>query len=691
MLRIFEEPLIETGCCEESENNIPKMSIIEFVYDRNKKHLGKTAFFYMGRKITYDEFFRNVSMTAQAFKKMGVKKGDIVTLMPINTPEFMYAYYGLNMIGAIANSIHPLSSKRDIKNYLKEVDSNFVVCSDANCKELSNVISEFNNNGKNIKGIIAPFSNSVPLGVQLKSVKNKELVKKSKELKKNSKEAISTSNFIIWNDFIRKGKKLNNIVGKYDMNFEGAYDDVALIVHTGGTTGVPKGVKLTNKNGVALAQNHIQTKELTRFIKHDTTILGNISMYTAFGFLDNLNVPLTLGVTIELEPVYSVNTFLRDICEKRPNIIFTVPSFLEEFKLRIEQQELLTGQKVDLSFIDIIIVGGQKLTQSSYDELIEFFSQRQPKKKEKVKIDTGYGSSETSAAATCTIFDGCDKKKVGKPFKSVNIKIIDTDTKEELPVGEIGEIIISGPTVMKGYYKMEEETKKVLFKDSDGKIWYRTGDIGFLDKNGELDVIGRKRKMITMYNGYKIASPSIEDMVEKLDIIKRCVIVPMKDPFHVKGEVPKAYVSLNHVDGYDENKIKEMVKNIVSQNMNERNNIFDVIIVDEIPDTKLGKKDFKAVEIMDLINSMHEGISCTIKNSNDQEYDYVCEIKNLTSIDNDIILNQAIKAVNDKEQMEGIKKDKRKTINYIFSKVSKYSDDLLEIEKCKVPTKKLNV
>ncbi len=647
--------------------NIPEVSLIENIYNNNKKHLGKVAINYMDKKITYDEFFRNVYFTAEAFKNIGVNKGDIVTIMPINTPEFLYTYYGLNLIGAIANSIHPLSSKRDIKNYLKETPQKYVVCSDTNCKNLNEALSDYNEEGKNIKGIIAPFSNSIAFGTQLKSLRNKELVKKSMQLNKDVKSALLTGNFITWNNFIRKGYNFKNKFGKYNLNFKGKFDDVALIVHTGGTTGVPKGVLLTNKNGVSLAQYHFETKELTELLTDDTTILGNISMYTAFGFLDNLNVPLTLGVGIELEPVYSVSAFVNDICKKKPNIIFTVPSFLEEFKSNIEKLEYNNeNSKIDLSHIDVIIVGGQKVSRKSLEELDTFFAERQKLKKDKVKVNTGYGSSETSAAATCTIFKNCDRTKVGKPFNHVNISIIDLETKQKLPCGEVGEVVISGPTVMSGYYNMPNETKEVLYKDDDNNMCYHTGDIGFINKSGELDVIGRIRKMITMYNGHKIASTAIEDMVESLDIIDKCVIVPMKDPFHAKGEVPKAYVSLNEDCSIED--ITKKVKNVVSENMNERNNIYDVIIVDNIPQTKMGKKDFKAIEILDLLNSIDNRIHCSINCSENPEYDYLCEIENSSNVDNEILLEKLKKLVDQKEKSEGVKIEKRKNIEYIFTR-----------------------
>lgn len=670
------------------DTNIPKVSIIENVYNHNKNHMAHTALIYTEKKISYAEFFQEVSIIAEAFKSLGIKRGDIVTLMPLNTPEFMYAYYALNKIGAIANSIHPLSSERDINNYLNEVDSKYVICSDANCLKLNDVLKEKNSNSasidKKITGIIAPFSNSTPLGVMLKSARNKQLVEKSRELKQNSKIAMLSNNFIMWNDFRRKGNVIKNKFNIKNMKFEGKSDDVAVIVHTGGTTGVPKGVKLTNKNGVALVQNHIEAKELCNLLKSNKTLLGNISMYTAFGFFDNLNVPLTLGIPIHLEPLYSPETFIKDICNNKPNIIFTVPAFLETFCDYIVKEEQ-KGNHIDVSNLDLIIIGGQKMTTSSLKNSVSVLQSHQ-NKSNKIVIDTGYGSSETTAAATCTIFDGCNKEKVGKPFKYVNIKVMDLDTNEELPNGEIGEIVISGPTVMEGYYNMPEETENVLKKDCSGNVMYYTGDVGYIDKNGEVDIIGRKRKMITMFNGYKIASPAIEEMVETLPEIKDCVIVPMKDPFHPKGEVPKAYVSLNSSSKDD---IESKVKGVVSKNMNERNEIFDVKIVDEIPLTKMGKKDFKAIEILELLNNVYDGVECSIKSSTDSEYDYLCEIKNFSNIDNNTLCEILSNVVSEKEKNEGIKEKNRKAINYSFIPIDRYSDFDIDLEKkCKVPVKK---
>ena len=636
-------------------------SIIENLYDNNKKYLASTAIIYYERKITYDELFRNISNVAQNFKNNGINKGDMVMVMPVNTPEFVYTYYALNMIGAIVVPIHPLSSLKEIKNYLEETNYKMIVCADANCKVLDNAMKETN---KNIKTVIAPIGNSIPLGFKLKNIKNKELIKSTNGLKANVRDVMGSSKaFILWDNFNKNNKNMN-------MDFSGGYKDTAVIVHTGGTTGVPKGVKLSNENGIALVENHINGNiNLNR----NQTILGNISMYTAFGFFDNINVPLSIGVTVVLEPIYSPKTFVNDINKYSPNILFTVPSFMEEFIEKEIKEEQESGIRKDFSNIDIIIIGGQKMSKNSLELTNEYIKSHQPMKYIKTKVDTGYGSSETCAALTCTIFDDCNKLKVGKPFPYVNLKIVDLDTKKELETGKKGEVLASGPTIMQGYYNMDDETNKVLEKDDKGITWYNTGDVGYLNETGELEVVGRIRKMITMFNGYKIASPAIEDMVETLNEVNSCVVIPMKDPNHPKGEVPKAYVSLNN--NFNKREIYDKVIDVVNNNMNERNKIYDVVIVDEIPVTKMGKKDFKMIEILDLFNSIYPNSNIKLNKSQDLNYDYVCMIDESVFDNINDVINTLKSELLEKEVSNGIDINNIKTINYKIIKHQEYIDD----------------
>lgn len=654
-------------------------SMVENLYNSNKKYLGSTALEFFERQITYDELFRNIYNVRKALLKKGVKKGDIVTVMPINTPEFIYLYYALNSIGAVINSIHPLSTEQEIENYIKESNTNLIFCSDVNCSSLNNVLK--NSENTKINSVIVPFSNSIPVLYQLKNINNKQMIEKSKKLKSLMKNVLTENNkFESWDDFNKKS--LFNL--KNGISFDGKAEDVAVIVHTGGTTGVPKGVKLTNENGIALVENH---KKGNINLNRNQSILGIISMYTAFGFFDNINVALSLGLKVILEPIYSPEAFIGDIHKYKPNILFCVPSFLEEFIDNELKKDNQLGHKQDFSNIDIIIIGGQKMSHDSLTKSGNFFAEHQPKKENKVRIDTGYGSSETCAALTCTIFDKCSNETVGKPFPYVNLKIVDLDTREVLPKNEVGEIIASGPTIMSGYYNMQEETEKALFKDNDGIIWYYTGDIGYINENGELDVIGRKRKMITMFNGYKIASPSIENQIETIEEVKDCVVVAIKDPNHPKGEVPKAYVSLRKND-YDKQIIIKKINDVIEKNMNERNKLYGIEFIDIIPTTKMGKKDFKMIEIMEMLNTLYKNVFCTLKKSENSNFDYDCEVKileNYNNSDREIYIGDMkslIKILENsvctKEASEGIKSNKRKSINYKLISDYRYVDDELK-------------
>ncbi len=335
-----------------SKITLPKVSMVEYLYNNNKDFLENTALIYQERKITFKEMFDNISIVCDAFKKNGVKKGDIVTVLPVNTPEFVYIYYGLNMLGAIVNSIHPLSSIKEIVKYLNEVSSEIVICTDVNCHTLHSALKDESLKNRAIKAVIAPITNSTSIKYKLKCLNDKVLIENSKKLKQNRAKTINNSNcFVLYNDFVKFSAREYSKTDNHNMMFEGEYEDVAVIVHTGGTTGIPKGAMISNKNGVSLVTSHIIGQ-----VNYNRNQVGlaNISIYTSFGFFDNINVPLSLGIAIILEPVYSPETFIKDIKNYKPNILLTVPAFIEAF---IEKEKTTDN---DYSFLDVIIVGGQK-------------------------------------------------------------------------------------------------------------------------------------------------------------------------------------------------------------------------------------------------------------------------------------------------------------------------------------------
>lgn len=623
-------------------------SIIERVYLKNKDRLNNTALVFYGKKITYKKMFKKINRTANSFKEIGVKKGDIVTILPLNTPEFLYCYYALNMLGAVINAVQPLASVKEIERFFNDTQSKFIVCSDLNCNNLI----EFSDKAKIV---LIPIFNSMPFKEKLTKLKDKEAIDKSKKLKSNMLSALSIDAFIEWKDFIKLSNS-DNI-----LSFEGTLDDTAIIVHTGGTTGVPKGIELSNKNGIALVKNH---EKINLNLKQNQSVLGCISITAAFGFIDNINIPLNFGMSVILEPLYSQENVAQDIARLKPNVVFCVPSFLEYFVNEEIRKEQETGIKKDFSYLDVIIIGGQKLSENSLNLLQNFINNHQIKKDIKTRINTGYGASEISAAATCTIIGNGKQTKVGKPFPDLKIKIVDTDTNAELPNGEIGEVCICGDTVMKGYYNAPLETENVL-KLEDGNIWYHTGDIGYLDDNLELDVISRKRRMITTFSGYKIATTAVEDTIEKLEYINSCVVVATDDINHKNCKAPKAYITLKK--DMDFSLIDNEIKQTVISSINERNALQEIVIIKEIPITKMGKKDFQMVEILDYINSLDKSLKCEYRNDHkDYDYCYAISKNSSDSRSSEEIIDFFNKAITKKYESERVDPKQRKSILFIY-------------------------
>ncbi len=286
------------------------------------------------------------------------------------------------------------------------------------------------------------------------------------------------------------------------------------------------------------------------------------------------------------------------------------------------------------------------MSNSSLKNANDFLSNRQNLKYRKTKIDVGYGLSETVGAATSTLFEGCSKLNLGKAFPLVNIKIVDFETKEEVPTNIIGEICISGPTVMKGYYNMPEENKKMFSKDTNGNIFLHTGDMGSLDDTGELNVYGRIRRMVTLYNGYKIATQNLEEMIESLDEVKACVVVGVKDPHHSQGHLPKAYIS---IQGKTDKSIESRIRNLIRENMNERNEVYEIEFINEIPLTKMGKKDFVMLETLSFLNEIDNDIKCKyFQPNNEYDYGFLVEIKDGCDKSKSEVLSLLEKAIEEK-------------------------------------------
>lgn len=627
----IDKPWLSNYQSDLLKEKVPEKTLYEYLYDRNKNHKAGIALEYQGTKITYDELFNKIEETAKALKEMGVKNGETVTLCPVNTPEFVYSFYALNKIGAIINMVLPTANKNEIIKYMKEANSTKAIILDAKCVEMADAIRNKNEEDFNIDWVISTsLSSSMSTLEMLKSVSNKTLRKMSKKIKEIYKS--NTSNlkeFITWKDFIKNAKNYN---GKTQAPYE--KNKTAVIVRSGGSTGMPKGIELTNDNYNAMVLEHDKASCLE--LRRGMSCLQTISMYAPFGSCNNMHLPLCKGITLKMQAIYSPEEFIKNFLKYKPNVTFSTPSYLLELKKYVLNMEKTLGKKIDLSNYVYAIVGGESPSKEKLQELNEFLIERG----KRWGVNVGYGMSEACSAVCCTNLGDTDPDKAGIPYADINLKVVDPETKEELKYNEKGVLYISGPTIMKQYLNNQEETDKVLKKDNDGTVWYYTGDICEIDEKGNVKPSGRLSRIAKKFDGCNVPLTDVEDVVESHPSVESCIIISIKDPEHETGEALKAFVTLKPGCEYQKYVIENDIINFVKNNINERYGIYSVKVKENLPLTQMGKKNFRAMELEEKISNHPLVLECNISDSEDLEFDFIANVDVVEQNDPNEILQQ---------------------------------------------------
>lgn len=543
---------------EEARNcPMPECTIYEYIWENNKHHLNDVALMYFGRKITYKELFYNINKTAYAFSSLGVKKGEIVGVALPNIPENIYCVYALNKLGAVADMID-LRSKGDLlAHYLNESNARFAVICDMFAKNIFEIVDDIH-----IEKIIvsSPFD-SLPMPFRR--------LMKLKVGKINMPQ-----NAVFWKDF-QKSIAFN---GK---EMPAKIHDVACIFHTSGTTDIPKGVMLTNRNFNSMT---VEYKYSGMNFSSGDTFLNQVPPFLAYNTILAVHLPLSLHMCIKLLPDYQPNCFAKNISRHKPNHVVAGPA---DWKNLLECQNKLAK---DLSFLKTMASGSDTMNQKDKTNVNEIAKKRGVH----CEITEGYGMTEIGSAA-CTNLPQCNVPgSVGIPLPLNTFCAFDNDNNRELPYGKSGEICMTGPTVMKGYYKNKAETENALKKHSDGKIWLHSGDLGHIDENGCIYIDGRLKRVIVCHNGIKVFPFPIEQFLLKDNNIAACCVVGKNDTVHGQGQTPVAFIVLvNETPKYVE-KIKVNCKSEFSGFYLPS----EYIIIEKLPLTPNGKVDFCKLERM---------------------------------------------------------------------------------------------
>lgn len=549
-------------------NKLPKSvnyfegSLYDAVYESALKYPYNTAIEYENNQITYKQLIKKINKVAKCLKYLGVQKGDKVTICMPNTPEEVAMFYAINEIGAVANMIHPLSSEKDIEYYLNKSDSKVMLCIDIAYKKVNNIID--NTNLKKVIVTSATKSMERITALLYWLVKGRKM-----NIKENEK-------FILWDHFM-------NYASKYQEDPYEAVDsnDPAVILYSGGTTGKPKGVVISNYsfNAQALQSKYTEPEAL----QPENAFLTFLPNFHAFGIGICTHTPLYNGMRAILIPQFNAKKFKKYVRKYKFNILCGVPTLYDAIsKMKFRKNEL--------SILKLVVCGGDSMSIDLKKKVNKFLKDYGCE----TEIKIGYGLTESSGVVALSpngILNESDV--IGYPFPNTEFKIIDINTKKEAPLGEDGELVISGPNVMMEYLNEPEETKNTLYKEG-GKTWLHTGDIACVDKKGLFHYKSRLKRMI-ITSGYNVYPSHVEEILLNHEAIEKCAVIGVKS--ESKGEIVKAFIVLKE----DNNGLltKNSIQKYMKENLAKYEIPREIRYIDEIPSTLVGKVAYKELEKMD--------------------------------------------------------------------------------------------
>ena len=508
-----DQPWLSYYNKEDNTIKITDKCIYEYMVSCVGQDTDLIALNYFGYRMSYGEMFDKIDNAAKAFRSIGVKEGDVVTVCLPNTPEALICFYAINKIGAVADMIHPLSGGTEIKYYLQESKSRVLVLVDFAYEK----VEEHLDDTLVHKTIMVSPKDSMPKGLAIGYTLTKGL--------KIKKPKFNDSDFMTWGSFLFKGMTYSK-THKSNMKSE----DLAVILHSGGTTGKPKGIMLSNRNFNAECQ---QAGLVLPTIKPKEKIMTILPNFHGFGLCVSMHAPLCLRMEVILVPQFDAKRFHKTIQKYRPNALVGVPTLWEAMLSNKRFED------VDLSDLRYMVSGGDTMTLGMEEKINNFLHTHGTN----ICITKGYGMTEVCAAASFTFEGANEPGSIGIPMIGTDIKICKIDTTEELPFGEEGEICIRGPHVTPGYIGKFAERAAT----EDG--WLKTGDIGYLDEEGYLYVIDRRSDLI-ISGGENIYPAQIENVLVAHPAVKEAGVCGIEDK--IWGQVPIAFVVLKQQMTEDE-------------------------------------------------------------------------------------------------------------------------------------------
>ena len=540
----------------------PHLTMYQMLSATAAKYPKQTAYVFMGKETSYTDFMKRIDAAAKGLTKMGIGKGDKVTICMANTPQALDCFYALNRIGAIPNMIHPLSAAKEIAFYLNFSKSKAILTLDQFYYKVAEILPELENPTEILIAKIVdelPF----PLSALYPMTKGARAVKK-----------LPKKGYTLWYDMVRAGR---DTVLPPD---EGKFEDCGAILYSGGTTGTTKGIMLSNLNFNALGLQTIAASGFGSLA--GMKMLSVMPVFHGFGLGIGIHTALIGGATCILIPQFNVKTYAETLIKQKPNLIPGVPTLFEAL-LRAENLE---GQ--DLSFLKGIFSGGDSLSPELKKKVDAFLREHNCTE----QIREGYGTTECVTASCLTPKDYARSGSIGVPFPDTYYKVVKPGTTEEVSANTEGEICVSGPTVMMGYMDNPEETANTLRRHYDGRIWLHTGDLGRMDQDGFVYFRQRIKRML-ISSGYNVYPSQLENIIDGHDKVLLSCVIGVKDEY--RGQKIKAYVvPMPGIEPTEE--LKEELLAYCAQHIAKYAMPREIEFRTELPKTLVGKVAYRVLE-----------------------------------------------------------------------------------------------
>ncbi len=540
-------------------------SMFDLVNDIAKKYPDYVAYDFMGDRTTYAEFIEKIEICARALVVQGVREGDKITVCMPNCPQAIIMFYAINLVGGIANMIHPLSSQNEIEFYLNDSQSRFAITLD----QFYGKFRAIRQNTKLTTLIIARIYDAIP-----KRLKFGYKVTEGRKIPKIPKDAP----IVMWNEFMKNGKIFS---GKYRANVLSA--DPAVILYSGGTTGTTKGILLSNLNFNALAAQIIATNPIFRA---GDKMLAAMPIFHGFGLGVSIHSMLGNAGRCILVPRFTPESYAKLIIKYKCNFMAGVPTLYEAL-LRQNCME-----NADLSCLKGVFSGGDSLSVELKKKFDKFLYDHNAK----IQVREGYGTTECVTASCLTPLHMSKEGSIGQPFPDTYYTIVEPGTTNDVDYGVDGEICISGPTVMMEYINHPEETAQTLRVHEDGRAWVHTGDLGYMDEDGFIYFKQRIKRMI-ITSGYNVYPSQLENVLDAHEFVQMSCIIGVPDP--VKIQKVKAFVMLKPgVVGNAEN--KKILLDYCKKNIAKYAMPYDIEFRETLPKTLVGKVAYRQLEEEEL-------------------------------------------------------------------------------------------